>query len=168
MAQLVLREPLRAGSSGPCLEQSGWGMECGTGEGRGLMLLVSHTWTSWHLELGRRQTQLSTLLSRGRNGPEVRRLPFGAPEPAYMPASQAPPAEAKEGPPSCLGPPPHHPVEGNPCPIVGREAAFHQAPPSACSRCPEPGLRAAADHPWPPGPPCSPQRLPGLPFCFSR
>lgn len=32
------------------------------GRGRGLTLLVSHTWTPWHLELGRRQTQPPTLL----------------------------------------------------------------------------------------------------------
>lgn len=32
------------------------------------------------------------LVSRGGNGPEVWHLLFGAPEPAYMPASQAPPA----------------------------------------------------------------------------
>ena len=92
------------------------------------MLLVSHTWTSWHLELGCRQTQLSTLLSRGRNGPEVRRLPFGAPEPAYMPASQAHLRRPRKDRLVALAPLPTTPWKGTPAPLWEEKLLFIRRP----------------------------------------
>lgn len=115
------------------------------------------------------------LVSHGGNGPEVQCLPFGAPEPAYTLASQAPPAEAKEGPPGGLGPigarPPPAPWQGTPAPLWEDKLLFishprqraHDAWSLACVLCgvllTTPGLQDL---------PALRERSPGLPFCFSR
>ena len=102
------------------------------------------------------------LVSRGGDGPEVRCLPFGAAEPTYALASQAPPGG--------LGPigarPSPAPWQGTPALLWEEKLLFishphqraHDAPSLACV------LWGAADHPWPPGPPCSPRALPWASF----
>ena len=109
-----------------------------------MTLLVSHTWTPWHLELGRRQTQPPTLFLVVGMAQRC-----GTCRSEHLSPLTCPPARPhlwrpSEGLPGCLGPtgarPPPAPWKGTPAPLWEENLLFishprqraHDAPSLAC------------------------------------